>query len=135
MTQSDFGKIFDVYSITSPAEVESFLKEAAAKSGTKHDTGKVDISLVPLVATEAEARALMFGEKKYGRYNYTQGFETSRLVAACLRHVLAYQDGEDTDPESGLSHLGHAKACLSMLLHCDQLGTLRDNRLKKEDVK
>ena len=100
MTQSDFGKIFDVYSITSPAEVESFLKEAAAKSGTKHDTGKVDISLVPLVATEAEARALMFGEKKYGRYNYTQGFETSRLVAACLRHVLAYQDGEDTDPES-----------------------------------
>ena len=135
MTQSDFGKIFDVYSITSPAEVESFLKEAAAKSGTKHDTGKVDISLVPLVATEAEARALMFGEKKYGRYNYTQGFETSRLVAACLRHVLAYQDGEDTDPESGLSHIGHAKACLSMLLHCDQLGTLRDNRLKKEDVK
>ena len=89
MTQSDFGKIFDVYSITSPAEVESFLKEAAAKSGTKHDTGKVDISLVPLVATEAEARALMFGEKKYGRYNYTQCFETSRLVAACLRHVLA----------------------------------------------
>ena len=135
MTQSDFGKIFEVHSITTAAEVESFLKEAASKSGTKHDTGKVDISLVPLVATEAEARALMFGEKKYGRYNYTQGFETSRLVAACLRHVLAYQDGEDTDPESGLSHLGHAKACLSMLLHCDQLGTLRDNRLKKEDVK
>ena len=135
MTQSDFGKIFDVYSITSPAEVESFLKEAAAKSGTKHDTGKVDISLVPLVATEAEARALMFGEKKYGRYNYTQGFETSRLVAACLRHVLAYQNGEDTDPESGLSHLGHAKACLSMLLHCDQLGTLRDNRLKTGGIK
>ena len=126
---------FEVRSITTAAEVESFLKEAAAKSGTKHDTGKVDISLVPLVATEAEARALMFGEKKYGRYNYTQGFETSRLVAACLRHVLAYQDGEDTDPESGLSHIGHAKACLSMLLHCDQLGTLRDNRLKKEDVK
>ena len=126
---------FEVRSITTAAEVESFLKEAAAKSGTKHDTGKVDISLVPLVATEAEARALMFGEKKYGRYNYTQGFETSRLVAACLRHVLAYQDGEDTDPESGLSHIGHAKACLSMLLHCDQLGTLRDNRLKKDDVK
>lgn len=141
---------FEVRSITTAAEVETFLKEvnsnccfdnityvpeATAKSGTKHDTGKVDISLVPLVATEAEARALMFGEKKYGRYNYTQGFETSRLVAACLRHVLAYQDGEDTDPESGLSHIGHAKACLSMLLHCDQLGTLRDNRLKKEDVK
>jgi hypothetical protein len=128
-------QIFEISSITTVDEVEAFLKEAAAKSGTKHDTGKVDLTLVPLVATEAEARALMFGEKKYGRYNYTQGFEASRLVAACLRHVMAYQDGEDTDPESGLPHLGHAKACLSMLLHCDQLGTLRDNRLKKGGIK
>ena len=150
MTQSEFGKTFEVRSITTPAEVESFLKEvnsnccfdnityvpeSAAKSGTKHDTGKADLSLVPVVAIEAEAKALMFGEKKYGRYNYTQGFETSRLVAACLRHVLAYQDGENTDPESGLSHLGHARACLSMLLHCDQLGTLRDNRLKTGGIK
>jgi hypothetical protein len=119
----------EVRSITTAAEVETFLKEAVAKSGTKHDTGKADLSLVPLVAIETEARALMFGEKKYGRYNYTQGFEVSRLVAACLRHVLAYQDGENADPESGLSHLGHARACLSMLLHCEQLGTLRDNRL------
>lgn len=121
---------FEVRSITTAAEVETFLKEAVVKSGTKHDTGKTDLTLVPKVAMETEALALMFGEKKYGRYNYTQGFETSRLIAACLRHVLAYQDGENNDPESGIHHLGHAKACLSMLLHCEQLGTLRDNRLK-----
>lgn len=100
-------------------------------SGTKHDAGKPDLSLIPRPAAEALARALMFGAQKYGRYNYTQGFEASRLVAACLRHLLAWQDGEDCDTESGLSHLDHSIACLAMLLHCDSLGTLTDNRRPK----
>ena len=104
-------------------------------SGTKHDTGKVDLSLVSRASYEAEAAALAFGEKKYGRYNYTQGFEASRLVAACLRHVTAWNDGENLDPESGLHHLGHAKACLGMLLHIEQLGTLTDDRIPKKEAK
>lgn len=99
--------------------------------GTKHDTGKPDISLVPYIAIECEARALGYGEQKYGRYNYTAGFESSRLTAAALRHLYAYIGGQNTDPESGLCHLGHARACLAMHLHCDQLGTLRDNRFRR----
>lgn len=100
-------------------------------SGIKHDADKTDLSLLPRVSLEQEARALQFGVQKYGRYNYVKGFESSRLIAACLRHVVAWQDGEDKDPESGVSHLGHAKACLSMLLHLEQLGNLQDNRLKR----
>jgi len=99
--------------------------------GTKHDSGKIDLSIIPQVALEHESRALMFGEKKYGRYNYTAGFQTSRLIAAALRHIHAYNNGEQVDSESGYHHLGHAKACLSMLLHCEELGTLTDNRFKK----
>jgi hypothetical protein len=105
--------------------------EELPKGGAKHDEGKVDLTLVPLIALESEARALMFGEKKYGRYNYTQGFESSRLTAAALRHLYAYINGADYDNESGLLHLGHARACLAMHLHCEQLGTLRDNRRGK----
>ena len=105
--------------------------EPKASGGIKHDDGKVDLTLVPLIALESEARALMFGEKKYGRYNYTQGFESSRLTAAALRHLYAYINGADVDGESGLLHLGHARACLAMHLHCEQLGTLRDNRRGK----
>lgn len=101
-------------------------------TGTKHDAGKVDLSLVSKASYDAEAGALMYGEKKYGRHNYTAGFDASRLVAACLRHVTAWNDGEDLDPESGLSHLAHAKACLGMMLHCMELGTLTDNRLGKK---
>lgn len=99
--------------------------------GTKHDSGKADLSLIPLVAIESEARALGFGEKKYGRYNYTSGFQVSRLTAAALRHIYQYNNGATFDDESGLHHIGHARACLAMLLHCEQLGTLRDNRFRR----
>jgi len=106
--------------------------EELPKGGAKHDEGKVDLTLIPLIALESEARALMFGEKKYGRYNYTQGFEVSRLTSAALRHIYAYIGGQDVDSESGLHHLGHARANLAMLLHCEQLGTLRDNRFGRK---
>lgn len=112
------------------AEALKQMKERMNLGGTKHDSGKTDLSLVPLILIEATAQALQFGESKYGRYNFTKGFENHRLIAACLRHVLAYQDGEDLDPESNLPHLGHAVACLGMLLECKKLGTLTDTRLK-----
>lgn len=99
--------------------------------GTKHDSGKPDLSLVPRVLIEAVAQALQFGEGKYGRYNYLKGFDSHRLIAACLRHLIAYQDGENLDPESNLPHLSHAVACLAMLMHCQQVGTLKDTRFKR----
>lgn len=117
--------------MTNPMDHVKNHKEASFVEGSKHDQGKADLSLVPLIAIESEARALGFGEKKYGRYNYTNGFEVSRLTSAALRHLLAYNGGETFDPESGLHHIGHARANLAMLLHCEQLGTLRDNRFKR----
>jgi hypothetical protein len=99
--------------------------------GTKNDSDKPDLSLVPLAAIEQIAKALMYGERKYHRYNYLKGFNSNRLIAATLRHVLAWQNGEDLDPESGLSHLAHALAGLSMLLDCQRVGTLTDGRFKR----
>lgn len=103
----------------------------------KFDQGKPDLSLIPMAALIETAKGFMLGEKKYGRYNYTSGLEASRLIGACLRHTHLWLEGEDLDPESGASHLGHAICCLAMVLHCQQLGTLKDNRLGKgnEDVK
>lgn len=96
----------------------------------KLDTGKPDLSLNPKVALEQMAFAFQYGEKKYGRYNYTAGFESHRLIGAAMRHLTQWQDGEDQDPESGASHLGHALASIAMLLHTIELGTNRDTRLK-----
>lgn len=101
--------------------------------GLKYDQDKPDLSLIPAAAMHAIARALGHGEKKYGRYNYTKGFTASRLVAACLRHLYAWMAGQEQskDSESGLSHLDHALATLAMLVHCQELGTLQDNRLSQ----
>lgn len=82
----------------------------------KHDQDKPDYSLLTRGMLEPMVRALMFGEKKYSRFNYKTGFKNTRLTAAALRHIMAYQDGEDNDPESGISHLAHAMVALGMLL-------------------
>ncbi len=100
--------------------------------GTKFDTDKIDLSLNPAVAEEAMAEAFMVGEKKYDRYNYTKGLKVSKLVAAAKRHINAYfHKGEERCPVDGQKHLGAALACLAMILHLEQLGTLNDDRLKK----
>jgi hypothetical protein len=96
--------------------------------GKKFDNGKADLSLVPLSALEVEAQGFSFGAEKYGRWNYTKGLEASRLIAAAMRHIAAWNQGEDRDPESGVSHLGHARCNLAMLLECLRMGTLIDDR-------
>ena len=96
----------------------------------KFDNNKVDLSLNPLIALEEMAKAFMLGEKKYGRYNFYKGMEATRLLSAALRHLQAWNDNEDNDKESGNSHLGHALACIAMLLQQQKLGTLIDNRYK-----
>lgn len=102
------------------------------KPAIKNDGAKPDLALVPLVAMEAAAKAFMVGEKKYGRYNYTNGMEASRLVAAALRHLFAWNEGEENDPADGQPHLGSVIACCAMLLRQQQLGTLKDNRHGQE---
>lgn len=54
------------------------------------------------------AKAAGFGSGKYGKYNYSKGFEWSLSYDAMQRHMMSFWDGADVDPESGLSHLAHA---------------------------
>ena len=84
--------------------------------GTKFDSGKPSMALLPPRATEMVAKVFSFGAKKYDSWNLCSGFKYTRLLSACLRHVFAYIRGEEKDPESGESHLAHAICCLMMLL-------------------
>jgi hypothetical protein len=97
---------------------------------SKNDTEKVDLSLVPKTFLTEVAKAFMVGEKKYGRYNYTKGHDASQLMAAAMRHLTAWNEGEDLDPEDGQHHLGAAGACIAMALRQIELGTIKDNRFK-----
>lgn len=104
---------------------------ASPTSGVKYDQGKPDYSLITRAMVEPMIRALMYGEKKYARGNFRNGFTNTRLAAAAMRHIMAYLDREDLDPESGVSHLGHAMAALGMLLDNEATGTSTDGRYAK----
>lgn len=90
---------------------------------------KPPISLVPPVAIIEEALVFGLGASKYGPYNWREKTVSSRVyLDAALRHIQSWQDGEDVDPESGRSHLAHARACLAILIDAESIGRLNDNR-------
>lgn len=105
-------------------------------SGIKHDGEKPRVDLVPAGAVLAIADVFTFGAKKYAPNNWRGGFDWSRLIGALERHIAAFKEGEDLDPESGLPHMAHAGCCVMMLLEHQRLGYGTDDRyMKKSDVK
>jgi len=81
-----------------------------------------------------ELGAVMISGTKYGRHNYrVVGVRASVYYDAAMRHIMAYWEGEDTDPESGLPHLAHALACLVILRDADINDKLTDDRPPRPD--
>lgn len=105
---------------------------AQVKQANKFDAGKAPISLISRRAIEEEAKVMAFGLKKYGAHNWRKGMEWSRCIDAGLRHLLAFADGEDLDPETGLSHLAHARCCLAFLLDYEKSHPKMDDRHGKK---
>lgn len=86
-----------------------------AKKGVKHDQEKTQFHLVPNSYIEGTARVFMFGASKYGKWNWTKGLSYTRLIDAAWRHISAFRNGENKDPETGMNHLYHASCNLAML--------------------
>lgn len=84
-------------------------------SGARYNGGKPDISLIPLCTLEDEAKVWMYGKEKYAAWNWAKGMDWSIPFACMMRHMAAWQKGEELDPESGLPHLAHAMCNLRML--------------------
>lgn len=104
------------------------MSKSNESGGKKNDAQKPDLSLIPTDALWGMAEALTYGAKKYDRHNFRKGIAYSRLVAACMRHLSAWNEGEDLDPESGLCHLDHALASLAMLKFMTKHKTDMDDR-------
>lgn len=97
----------------------------------KHDGGKAPLHFLPRLPLEETARVLEFGARKYAKDNWRKGTDWSRFISAAMRHLLAYAEGEDLDPETGLSHMGHLICCAMFLEEYRQTKTGNDDR--KED--
>ena len=98
----------------------------------KFDTNKVRMELLSVPALMGTAAVMTFGAIKYAAHNWRKGFEWSRLYGAALRHILAHMNGEDRDPESGMSHLDHAACCIMFLQEHEKLGLGVDDRFRPE---
>lgn len=100
--------------------------------GLKYDTGKPALDLLPPDALNDVAEVLQFGAKKYARGNYRKGLQYSRLISAALRHIMAFNNGEDKDKESNLNHIAHAACCLLFLLEMQKYKPEMDDRWTKD---
>lgn len=96
--------------------------------GRKDDAGKPRYDLLPPELLEAVAQVLTIGAAKYGVRNWEKGMDWSRVFAALQRHMWAWWDGENTDAETGLSHLHHAGCCIAFLIAYESRREGFDNR-------
>ena len=99
--------------------------------GTKYDSDKLRMDLVPVSSMKAMARGFGYGAAKYEAWNWAKGISYSRIYAALQRHLTAWWAGEDVDSESGLCHLDHAFCCLAMLEGTARLHPNLDDRFKE----
>jgi hypothetical protein len=81
--------------------------------------------LIPPAAKIHLALALKNGAEKYGAYNWRdEEISATVYIAAAMRHLDAYLDGEDVAEDSGVHHIAHAMACCALILdglECEQL--------------
>lgn len=99
--------------------------------GIKYDSEKPQLDLIPAEAIIELGKVLTFGQNKYGRANWANGIESSRLLSAAFRHLQQFNGGEDLDPESRLSHISHAMCNLAFLTWMLQNRPELDNRWAK----
>jgi hypothetical protein len=93
---------------------------------------KPQIDLVPPTGIIHEALAFADGAAKYGAYNFRdKKVQAMIYVGAALRHIFSWVDGEELAEDSGIHHLGHARACLNILLDAQVNEFLVDNRPTK----
>ena len=92
----------------------------ATSGGRKFDGGKPQYGLLPPNALKAIVEILTFGAEKYEPNNWKRVPDAQRrYFDAAMRHLWAWKDGEQNDPESGKNHLAHAGACIFFMLSRD----------------
>jgi hypothetical protein len=88
------------------------------------------LDLLPTAPLEEVARVLAHGAEKYDPYNWCNGTRWGRCYRALLSHAWAWWRGEDTDPDSGLSHLAHCICNLLFLMEYQRNGWGEDDRFR-----
>jgi hypothetical protein len=73
----------------------------------RHNAGKPRWHLLPFDGIELAVRVLEFGARKYAPFNWEKGLSWSETADSMINHTRKWLRREETDEESGLSHVGH----------------------------
>lgn len=105
--------------------------------GTKADTGKVRLDLIPPEVVFAIGEILTFGANKYADRNWEKGMSWGRVYGALMRHLWSWWSGkratksflfDDLDTETERSHLWHAACCIAFLITYEERKIGQDDR-------
>jgi hypothetical protein len=91
---------------------------------------KVPGHVIPQRVVAETGLALLEGARKYGSYNWREAGVRASVYydAVVTRHLGAWWEGQDTDPDSGLSHVTKAIAGLMVLRDSMMHGNWTDDR-------
>lgn len=117
-------------------DIPDFIREGSAEKTQKPTNPKdaVGIKKSPMSTVSASVMAevgvaMMEGALKYGRHNYRGvGVRASVYYDATIRHLFSWWEGEDVDPDSGMSHITKAIASLTVLRDSMIQSKLEDDR-------
>jgi hypothetical protein len=130
-TEQEASQILDSLKKLNQDVFNDAMKEfAPTGTALKFDNNKLPLHLLSTEAMNQTAAVLAFGAEKYAAHNWRKGFVWSRPLSAAMRHITAFNAGEDKDPESGLSHLAHAACCIMFLLEFEKTHKELDDRYK-----
>lgn len=114
-----------------PVEVEVEADPSYKDTNPKDAIGirKAPMSVLSMAVLAEVGVGVLEGASKYGRHNWRgAGIRESVYFDATMRHLMSYWEGEDVDPDSGLSHV--TKAICSLMVWRDALiqGMATDDR-------
>lgn len=114
-----------------PAAVTTQTVSTCKSSNPKDIIGsnKLPLHLWPTTATATGCLGFLNGLLKYGRSNFrVVGVKASIYIDAAKRHLDAWFEGEECDPEDGVPHLSAALACIAIIVDAGAAGKLVDDR-------
>lgn len=115
------------YPSLEPVEQSGEVRVTDPNTGGQKGRKPERYDLLPFAALDEVARVYGMGAEKYEDWNWAKGYAWSLSLGAMQRHISAWAQGEDTDPESGYSHLAHAA------FHCFGLITFQHHDLGTDD--
>ncbi len=90
---------------------------------------KTPMSTIPSGVLGEVGVGMLEGALKYGRHNFRIiGVRGSVYYDATMRHLMSWWEGEDIDPDSGLSHVTKAICSLIVLRDAMMQGCFTDDR-------